>query len=493
MGLRLVLYVLAGTTVLVGCLERKTGNPDANEMVDLGPPADSLALDRQAGDSDMLRQDVAPPSDRDASLVVPGLDGATPPGGGGGTGPGGATGSGAISGSFGGATGSGGFLGSAAGAAGTGAAAGTGGITTATDPTARGGAGAPGGVSGTGGVTGNGGTVGADGGIGTGGIDATAGTTCQPRPRDCTSSLDNDCNGKPDNQESTYCVCVVGESRACLEHPGYDGKGICKAGRQTCAASSDKQTSAWADDCTGAVAPATEVCDAVGLDEDCDGQANDGCECVNGSSVPCECGPATICVNGKKGTCSETKVTMYLDSDGDDYGNPARPGLVCRGAPGYVSNADDCDDTTSGASFHPGVSVCADDYATRKWCEAGGGGVSKTELCTYGCAGGQCHPSSHGTIGLPGYVSCTPDHSPQCDATTGCTWSNGSCGGGIQCDGPSDCPAGQKCFYYLERGLGGASCASAKPEAWYLEVCDPLAGTCNCQLESGLGAFYTCQ
>jgi hypothetical protein len=363
------------------------------------------------------------------------------------------------------------------------------------------GAGGAAGVLGSGGVSGAGGLVTAGGAVGTGGKgtggsgtggSGTGGTTCQPRSRDCTSTADNDCNGTPDNQETTYCACPAGETRACQEHPGYDGTGICKAGSQTCAASTDKTTSSWGA-CTGAVGPATEVCDAAGLDENCNGQSNEGCECVNGTAVSCDCGPATTCTNGKKGTCSQSKVTWYLDSDGDGYGDPARPALVCPNTSGYVSNHDDCDDSSSGASFYPGVSTCAADYITRKWCETGGGGVTKTEACAYGCAGGQCHPSSDGTIGIPGYVSCTTTHTPKCDTTSGCYWGDGSCGSGIHCDGPSDCPTGQKCYYYMERGMGGSDCASAKPKDYYLEVCDPMASTCNCLLEQGLGVFYTCQ
>ena len=190
-----------------------------------------------------------------------------------------------------------------------------------------------GGVIGSGGITASGGVV-SSGGVttggvfGTGGVPGTGGTACQAKPRDCTSPLDNDCNGTPDKQETNYCVCPVGQSRPCQEHPGYDGTGICKDGSQTCAASNDKTTSSW-DSCGGAVAPATEVCDAAGLDENCNGQSNESCECVNGASVPCECGPATTCTDGKKGKCSVSKVTMYLDSDGDGYGNAARPALVC--------------------------------------------------------------------------------------------------------------------------------------------------------------------
>lgn len=358
---------------------------------------------------------------------------------------------------------------------------------------ATGGAVASGGAVGTGGVATSGGAVGTGGTISTGGITGSGGaSTCQRKPRDCTSPLDNDCNGTPDSQETTYCTCPVGQTRACQEHAGYDKTGICKAGSQSCAASSDKTTSGWSD-CTGAVGPAAEVCDAAGLDENCNGQANEGCECIEGTSVPCDCGPATTCTSGKKGTCSVTKQTWYRDADGDGYGSAAQPSTVCPGTAGYVSNADDCDDAS--ASFKPGISVCTTSATQRNWCESGGGGVTKTEPCGQGCINGTCR--SDGTVGLPGYVSCTTTHTPRCSVGDGCSLEDGSCGASaaafsLYCDGPNDCPSGQKCWFYSIRGGALSKCASAKPENYYYEVCDPLANSCTCTLFSADMPIYTC-
>jgi hypothetical protein len=158
----------------------------------------------------------------------------------------------------GGTSGTGGVPGSGGSASSAGGAPGSGGVVSS------------GGITASGGAVGSGGTVATGGMIGTGGLTGTGGATCQPKARDCTSSADNNCNGTPDNQETTYCACPLGQSRACQEHPGYDGVGICKAGSQTCAASADKTTSSWGT-CTGAVGPSTEVCDAAGLDENCNG------------------------------------------------------------------------------------------------------------------------------------------------------------------------------------------------------------------------------
>ena len=388
-----------------------------------------------------------------------------------GTGGVGGSGGTGVGGSIGGAPGSGGVIGSG-GAVPNGGAPGTGGVLGSGGSTPSGGAVATGGINSTGGVASSGGISSTGGVLATGGIPGTGGTTCQPKPRDCTSALDNDCNGTPDKQETTFCACPVGEARPCQEHPGYDGTGICKAGSQTCAASADKTSSSWGT-CSGAVGPGTEVCDAAGLDENCNGQSNEGCDCVNGASIPCDCGPATTCTNGKKGTCSVSKVTMYPDSDHDGYGNATKPAMVCPGTSGYVTNADDCDD--GDATFKPGVSVCLSD-TQRRWCPTTGA-ISQTEPCDDGCFKGTGACRNDGTVGLPGFVTCG---SFRCRTSDGCN--AGGCGGSVACDGPSDCSTGDVCWTWNTRDGTSAACLGAGQGGDYV-VCDPMANTCNCKLQ----------
>jgi hypothetical protein len=374
-----------------------------------------------------------------------------------------------------------------------------------------------GGIAATGGLLGSGGSVATGGVVVSGGITGAGGATCQPKSRDCTSSLDNDCNGTPDNQETTSCTCSVGKSQSCQQHPGYDGAGICKAGSQSCSASSDKTTSSWGP-CTGSIGPSTRNC-TTSVDNDCNGKPDNQetayCQCPTGTSQSCL--PAGMCKSGSQ-TCVASSdgtatgwgpctgytgpSTMYRDSDGDGYGNPAQSAQVCPGTTGYVSNGDDCDD--GNGAFYPGVSACASDAVTRKWCVAGGGGVTKTELCGYGCMNGSCRPASDGMIGVPGYVSCT--NSPRCSAADGCRMDDpsGGCGTAgtgssvfIYCDGPNDCP-GQKCLFYTTQGYNESSCyATRQPDgSSYVEVCDPLASTCTSPLtcvKDGRYALYLCQ
>ncbi len=112
-----------------------------------------------------------------------------------------------------------------------------------------------------------------------------------PAARDCTSTLDNDCDGHPDNTIDTVCACASAAMQACGQHPGQDGHGPCKAGSQTCVVATDKKSSAWGA-CIGSVGPApADGCDAMN-DDNCNGAFHEGCTCVNGT--PRACGPAAI-------------------------------------------------------------------------------------------------------------------------------------------------------------------------------------------------------
>jgi hypothetical protein len=194
------------------------------------------------------------------------------------------------------------------------------------------GSGGTGGTSGSGGTGGNGGAgqagagAGGTGGgaSGSGGATGTGGaagsTTCGAAkgPRDCTSSNDNDCNGKPDDTETTFCQCSLNSSpRACST--GLSG--ICMAGTQVCVVSTDKTTSAWGA-CTQLKAKGTETCANPGTDDDCDGVLDNVptsvCNvgsgmgaCLNGGHTACNgstqvCNPAVSAIGDSTSTAWHT-------------------------------------------------------------------------------------------------------------------------------------------------------------------------------------------
>ena len=137
--------------------------------------------------------------------------------------------------------------------------------------------------------------------------------------RDCTSSNDNDCNGQPDNTESTYCQCSsVNSPRSCST--GLSG--ICSAGSQLCVVSSDKTTSAWGA-CSQLKAKGTETCANPGTDDDCDGIVDNiptnACNvgtglgaCANGGYTGCN-GTTQVCNAAVVGIGDTTSTTWHTN------------------------------------------------------------------------------------------------------------------------------------------------------------------------------------
>jgi hypothetical protein len=161
----------------------------------------------------------------------------------------------------------------------------------------------------------------------------------------CEDGLDNDCDGEIDDD----CFCTPGDSKACYEGPAADaGVGICTMGTQYCPTKGEFPT--WGP-CQGWVPAATETCDAEMLDQDCDGTANEDCECSDGELVPCgtdtgECIAGTqTCVNGMLGPCvgevgPGTETCNNLD---DDCNALVDDGLT----QGCGSNVGECQQGTS--------------------------------------------------------------------------------------------------------------------------------------------------
>src|SRR3989344_4756345 len=89
--------------------------------------------------------------------------------------------------------------------------------------------------------------------------------------------------------------CQEGEERAC----GYPDTGICTPGKQLCT------NSQWSQ-CYGGKGPEQEQC-FNNLDDDCDGQTDENCVCIEGEERAC--GPETtegICEQGLQ-TCHDNE------------------------------------------------------------------------------------------------------------------------------------------------------------------------------------------
>jgi hypothetical protein len=147
--------------------------------------------------------------------------------------------------------------------------------------------------------------------------------TCVPLPPQvelCDGLLDDDCDGVVDNG----CACTDGHTQSCYTAaPATLGVGECASGVQTCVHGQ------WGA-CVGEVTPAVEGCD--GLDNDCNGQVDDGL----GQTV-CGVGACQVttpnCLNGAPQTCTprapSAEVCDGLDNDCDGQADDNLPPITC--------------------------------------------------------------------------------------------------------------------------------------------------------------------
>lgn len=152
----------------------------------------------------------------------------------------------------------------------------------------------------------------------------------------CTDNIDNDCSGVV-NDPIGGCLCEGNETQSCAVS-GALGK--CATFTQQC------NDGVW-DDCPLERDNEPEVCDAVGVDENCDGYANNAL----GSTV-----------------ADSLQVLYYRDRDGDDYPDLSTTQAFCPDlqSAGWITdeNPEDCvDELLSGnplsGDINPGeTEVC---------------------------------------------------------------------------------------------------------------------------------------
>ena len=201
-----------------------------------------------------------------------------------------------------------------------------------------------------------------------------------PGATELCNLLDDDCDGYIDEDvQLTFYADADGDSYgdlasttlACTPPSGY------VANHDDC------------DDTNSGIYPgAPETCN--GIDDDCDGVADDGVQstfyadndgdgygdpgttilaCTSPSGFvdnPFDCNDQNPAIYpGAPETCNLTddncdgvvdedvQLTFFGDADNDGFGNPAVTTLACSAPPGFVSNDDDCNDAV--AEIHPGA------------------------------------------------------------------------------------------------------------------------------------------
>jgi len=265
-----------------------------------------------------------------------------------------------------------------------------------------------------------------------------------PAAEACTnpgaSPTDENCNGQTDEGCG---VCVNGATRSCYSGPaGTAGKGICKAGTETCAGN------AWPGSCVAEITPAAgEPCD--GVDNDCDGVVDDGAVCATG--YKCEVGVCVPAVCGTEQPCPE--------------------GYACQGAAGCKQVSGGCNGQTCPAGQACSFGACSDPCA----------GVTCGEgaVCASGaCVGGACYFTGcpTGELCLEGACQADPCGGVNCPSGTFCR--QGFC---VQACTFVSCKAGERCGadgFCEPDACAGKTCSAGK-------ICE--GGTCVDDVCSGVG------
>ncbi|MBX3271148.1 MAG: VWA domain-containing protein [Sandaracinaceae bacterium] len=220
-----------------------------------------------------------------------------------------------------------------------------------------------------------------------------------PTPREpgdeCGNGFDDDADGRVDED----CVCVAGEQQRCfLGERAHAGVGQCTWGSQDCVVAMEFGT--W-DDCVGYGVPSDEVCD--GVDNDCDGIVDEGCECLLDEERSCYTGaPGTegvgLCRAGRQYCVPTETGSVWSECVGetlpgavelcDGAGDEDCDGLIDEGCECVLGTERACyggpADTLGVGECRAGVQLCEGVDDASSWGACAGAVLPRAEACTGG-------------------------------------------------------------------------------------------------------------
>lgn len=358
-----------------------------------------------------------------------------------------------------------------------------------------------------------------------------------PDPRKICTNAETTCGGNGTCHENGGCylpplgtACGTTCSGSTITTKSCDGKGKCSgAGKAcandlTCLDGDQCRTSCTSD--THCVSPnqcvdnQCQLCGGQGQ-ACCGTTCNSGYSCQNqvcsacgGLSQPCCAGlscsaTGTTCSGG---TCKKSNGATCTDTQECASGATCMgSGSAMRCCPSTCTVSEcklgGCDSSGACLAEAPN-SECVNGLTTNavsKSCDAVGN--LSSEYCQYGCwsGNGKCRPSTHGTIGIIGRVTCFGASCANiCYRFLGkgyCAPPDGNWDAMYYCDNSTDCPLGKVCCAEHDRDAGdymsfctdSASCVSSDTASRWI-VCDPYFNTSNCSVwNNGGGTIYISQ